>query len=119
MALHINGVELDFDFTSPEDFRRYQTATEQMAEAVKTIEDTAADLDADAAYVKTIEGVIRLFSAFLNEVFGDGTAAKLLGEKPGLTKLTEIQNAITAGAEAQSRAVAAHFSRYTPNRESR
>jgi len=122
MALTINGVELDFDFTSPEDLIRYRTALEGLQGIdMDALGDSGALDNAEAftAYVKTLKEMLGRFSAFLDEAFGEGTAAKLIGDKPSLQKLTEIQNAINAGAEAQSKALEAHFTKYMPNRATR
>ena len=120
MALNINGVELDFDFTNPEDLTRYQTAMARMHEAGGPVQDTDPDdPETFEAYVNTLKGMIRQFTAFLDETFGDNTAEKLLGPRPSLEKIMAIQDAIQEGAEAQSRAIEAHFARYTPNRATR
>jgi len=118
MALNINGVQLDFDFTCPKDIMRYRTAMERMHEASQSAQNAVDDTALDA-YAEVVTNLLTLFAAFLDEVFGEGSAQKLLGEKPSLTKFTEIQNALLAGAEAQSKAIEAHFSKYTPNRELR
>jgi len=120
MALNINGVELDFDFTNPEDLTRYQTAMTKMQEA----EYLTEGIDPDApetfeAYVNTLKGMIQQFAAFLDEAFGNGTAAKLLGPRPSLAKVTELQDAIRTAGEAQNRAIEAHLAKYTPNRATR
>jgi hypothetical protein len=121
MALNINGVELDFDFTSPEDLSRYRSAIERMQSIdTKTHGGDALDDDeAFAAYVKTLKEMLGNFSAFLDEAFGEGTAVRLLGDKPSLQKIMYIQDAINREAEAQSRALAAHYAKYTPNRADR
>ena len=116
MALNIHGIELDFDFTSPDDLLRYRTAMERM-QSVDI--DTPDDTDDFVAYVNTLKDILDRFSAFLDEAFGAGTAQKLLGDKPSLQKITAIQDAINAGAEAQNQALEAHYAKYTPNRASR
>ena len=121
MTLNIKGVELDFDFTSPEDLMRYRAAMERMQGI--DIEVLGAgvldDAEAFSAYVAALKDMLGRFSAFLDEAFGEGTAAKLVGNKPSLRKITEIQEAINAGAEAQNRALEAHYAKYTPNRAGR
>ena len=124
MALSINGIELDFDFTSPEDLTRYRVAMERMREIGQSIKDGVGGAESEESrsfdsYTKALDSVLRSFARFLDEVFGEGTAQRLLDEKLSLAKMTEIQNAISAGAEAQGKALEAHFTKYRPNRATR
>jgi len=123
MALNINGVELDFDFTNPDDLIRYRAAMERLEgvdmEALGDSSDALDDAEAFTAYVTTLKDMLGRFSAFLDEAFGEGTATKLIGNKPSLRKITEIQDAINTGADAQNQALEAHYAKYTPNRASR
>jgi len=120
MALNINGVALDFDFTNPEDLVRYHEALERMQGMDMAHLDNSSgaldDVGSFSAYVKLLKDMLQCFSAFLDEVFGEGAAAKLIGDKPSLQKITEIQDAIHAGAEAQNKALESHYAKYAPNR---
>jgi len=123
MALNINGVELDFDFTNPEDLMRYRTAMDQMEGVdIENLSNSRAalnDADSFTAYVTALTDMLRNFSAFLDEAFGEGTSGKLIGDKPSLKKVIEIQEAINVGAEAQNKALEAHYAKYAPNRAGR
>lgn len=119
MALNINGVALDFDFTSPDDLMRYQAALDNMQELDATetiIDDTLSDAACFTAYVTVVKEMIQKFSDFLDEAFGSGTAAKLIGERPSLEKIVEIQEAISAAADAQSKVLEMRYAQYTPTR---
>ena len=121
MVLNINGVELDFDFTSPEDLHRYHTASEQLSEALPSIEELSGIAVSDEPedveeYIETLQSVLRSFATFLDEMFGEGVADKLLGDNPRLDKVAEIQNAIAAAAEKQDKGMQARLAKYAPNR---
>ena len=123
MALNILGVELDFDFTSPDDIMRYRAAMDRMPGIdIKRLSNSRAafdDADSFTAYVKALKDILRNFSVFLDEAFGEGTSDKLIGNKPSLRKVIEIQDAINVGAEAQNKTLEAHYAKYAPNRAGR
>jgi hypothetical protein len=120
--LTVNGTELDFDITSPADITRYKQAGERMeaeAEKVKipTVKtDDPAFLD---AYLDMLNSQLRLFGNFIDEVFGDGIAGRLLGGNPSLNKVTEINEALGAAMEAQGKEFGVKLQKYKPNRTTR
>lgn len=120
--IEINNVQLDFDITSPSDVLRYKQAGEHMeAEGEKiAIPNVSPDdpgfLD---SYVDMLNGQLRLFGNFIDEVFGDGIAQQLLGSNPSLNKVTEINDALAGAMEAQGKDFGVKLQKYKPNRATR
>lgn len=118
----VNNIQLDFDITSPGDVLRYKQAGERMeAEgagiALPTVSpDDPTFLD---AYVDMLNSQLRLFGNFVDEVFGDGVAAQLLGKNPSLNKVAEINDALGEAMEAQGKEFGVKLQRYRPNRATR
>lgn len=86
----ISNVQLDFDITSPSDVLRYKRAGENMeAGGAKITTPTVSPNDPGFldAYVDMLNGQLRLFGNFIDEVFGDGVAQQLLGRTPASTRL--------------------------------
>ena len=76
----VNGIELDFDITSPADVLRYKAAGEKMeAEGAKIALPSLQPDDPDFldAYVNMLNAQLRLFGNFIDEVFGEDIAAQL------------------------------------------
>jgi hypothetical protein len=118
----INGIELDFDITSPSDILRYKDAGEKMEAA----EETARypDLPPDDpgfmdAWIDELNRQLKVFGDFIDDVFGDGIAAKLLGHNPSLNKVADINDALEAAMEAQGREFGIRVQKYKPNRATR
>lgn len=120
--LNINGTEIDFDITAPEDLRRYRAAGERMAAAQLPEpphpgkELTGEDM---GQYITYLEAQCRLLTDFIDEAFGTGMCDRLLGPKTSLEKLLDLCDALGAAVEAQSSAVGVKIARYTPNRATR
>ncbi|MCL2718106.1 MAG: hypothetical protein FWE14_04925 [Lachnospiraceae bacterium] len=118
----VKNIELDFDITSPADVLRYKQAGEKMekdGEAISLPEvspDDPAFLD---AYVEMLNCELRLFGNFVDEVFGDGIAERLLGNNPSLNKVAEVNEALGAAMETQSKDFGIRLQKYQPNRAAR
>jgi hypothetical protein len=118
----VNNIQLDFDITSPSDVVRYKQAGEHMeAEGAKITLPTVAPEEPGFldAYVDMLNGELRLFGNFIDEVFGDGVAEQLLGNNPSLNKVTEINDALGAAMEAQGQEFGVKLQKYKPNRATR
>ena len=118
--ININGVEIDFDITSPSDMLRYKTAGEKLEalefEFPKVKKNSPEFLD---SYIDVLNAQLISFGNFIDEVFGDGTAKKLLGSNPSLAKVAEINDAIGAALEKQGRDFGLKIQKYKPNRAKR
>lgn len=118
----VNGIELQFDITSPADVLRYKAAGEKMeAEGAKIAmpplqPDDPAFLD---TYVDLLNAQLRLFGDFIDEVFGAGVAAQLLGNNPSLNRVAEINDALGDAMEAQGKEFGVKLQKYKPNRAMR
>ena len=120
--IEINNIQLDFDITSPSDVLRYKQAGERMeaegaAIALPTLAlDDPKFLD---AYVEMLNAQLKIFGNFIDEVFGDGVAERLLGNNPSLNKIAEINDAMSAAMEAQGTEFGVKLQKYKPNRATR
>ena len=120
--LKINDLELDFDITSPTDVLRYKQAGEHMeaAAAALNFPELASDdpgfLD---NYVNMLNSQLRLFGNFIDEVFGEGVAQKLLGSNPSLNRVTEVNESISQALAAQGKEFGVRLQKYKPNRATR
>ncbi len=118
----VNNIQLDFDITAPGDVVRYKLAGEKMEAAGAAIKlptvapDDPTFLD---AYVDMLNAELRLFGNFIDEVFGDGVAEKLLGNNPSLNKIAEINDALGEAMEAQGKEFGVKLQKYKPNRATR
>lgn len=120
--LNINGIELDFDITSPEDLRRYRAAGEKMAAAELPDPPHPGEALTDAdmeQYIAYLEAQCRLLTDFIDEAFGGDVCNRLLGPKTSLDKLLSLCDALGAAVEEQSKSVGVKIVRYAPNRASR
>ena len=120
--IEVNNIQLDFDITSPSDVLRYKQAGERMeAEGANIALPTLAPDDPGFldAYVDALNAQLRLFGNFIDDVFGDGVAEKLLGHNPSLNKVTEINDALSAAMEAQGTEFGVKLQKYKPNRTTR
>ena len=119
--LNINGTEIDFDITAPEDLRRYRAAGEKMAAAQLPApphpgkELTGEDM---GQYTTYLEAQCRLLTDFIDEAFGM-VCDWLLGAQDQPEKLLDLCDALGRAVEAQSSAVGVKIARYTPNRATR
>ena len=120
--IEINNIQLDFDITSPSDVLRYKQAGERMeaegaAIALPTLAlDDPKFLD---AYVEMLNAQLKIFGNFIDEVFGDGVAERLLGNNPSLNKIAEINDAMSVAMEAQGTEFGVKLQKYKPNRATR
>jgi hypothetical protein len=120
--IEVNGIQLDFDITSPVDVQRYKEALEQMDEDGKQISlptlksDDPKFLD---AYTDMLNAELQLYGNFLDDLFGDGVAEQLLGNKPSLRKIAEIDDAVGSAIAAQGDAFGLSLQKYKPNRAAR
>ena len=120
--LELNGIQLDFDITSPSDVMRYQQAGERMeAEGAALAYPAMAPEDPAFldAYVEMLNGQLRIFGNFIDEVFGDGVARQLLGGNPSLSKVILINDALESALEQQGKEFGVRLRKYKPNRATR
>ena len=120
--IKVNGIQLDFDITSPADVTRYKQAGEKMEAEGAKIQLPALKPDNPAfldAYIDMLNAELRLFGNFLDDVFGDGVAARLLGGNPSLSKVAQINEALGLAMEEQGKAFGVRIQKYTPNRAAR
>lgn len=120
--LNVNGIQLNFDATSPADVLRYKQAGEQMEAEGAKFDMPKVDTDDPNfldTYLEMLNEDLRLFGNFIDAVFGDGIAMQLLGDNPSLTKVNEINDALEAAFTAQCAEFGMKLQKYKPNRATR
>jgi len=118
----VNGIQLDFDITSPTDVMRYKKAGEDMeaeAAAISLPNVSPDSPDFLDAYIEMLNCELRLFGNFVDDVYGDGVAEQLLGNNPSLNKVAEINDALEAAMEEHGNEFGVKLKKYKPNRETR
>ena len=118
--MKILGVEIDFDFTSPKDMRRYKQAYERKCERAAAIPNPTVPVTDPGyidEYIDMVDQALRVFGDFLNEAYGDGVADQLLGDNPSMTRLLEVQEAEEKAYEQMGEELGRAMARYAPNPE--
>ena len=118
----VNGIQLDFDITSPTDVMRYKKAGEDMeaeAAAISLPNVSPDSPDFLDAYIEMLNCELRLFGNFVDDVYGDGVAEQLLGNNPSLNKVAEINDALEAAMEEHGNEFGIKLKKYKPNRATR
>lgn len=120
--LNVMGVELDFDITAPEDMDRYLRCSEEMsmkAAAAPPMPGPVTGPEQLAAYRDWLSAYCKICTDWIDAVFGEGTANKLLGQKTSLSKILDVCDAIRAATTKQGEAVGLHIRQFAPNRATR
>lgn len=118
----VNGVDLNFDITSPSDVLRYKEAGEKMEAAGNDIAFPALPADDPGfmdEYISMLNKELKLFGDFIDDVFGDGIAERLLGNNPSLNKIVDVNEALGEAMEAQGKDLGIRLQKYKPNRAQR
>ena len=114
--------EIDFDMTSPLDAKRYFDGVENMEKksiASNPFTGTEDEKKYVTEYIEWLNGQLKIFGDFIDDVFGDGIANELLGLNPSLTKVTEIFTILDKELEKQGEFAAKKLYNYVPNRATR
>lgn len=122
--MRILDVEVSFDITSPTDVLRYNEAGKRMEAEAVNIPGLPEDMDAGDsefldAWMEMLNAELRLFGNFIDEVFGDDVAEKLLGNNPSLSRVMEINDALSRAMENQGREFGVQLKKYTPDKRRR
>lgn len=117
--MQIYDYTFDFDFTSPGDMLRYKNAREAVEKATADIPDNAPPLDTPEGFEKYIELLntgLKIYGDYIDTLFGDGAANKLLGNNPSLTRCLEIREIIDSELEKQGVQLGETIAKYAPNK---
>ncbi len=120
--LKVLDTELDFDITSPDDLDRYIRANEKMvaqAAQLPPMPQTTVGLANLRAYQEWVAANCRQITDWIDDIFGEGTANKLLGPKTSLSAILDTYDALKAAVTAQGEAVGARLRQFAPNRATR
>ena len=117
----VQGLQIDFDITSPGDIQRLNAAQEVAAEKEKNI---TAPTDTDSptylqAYASWLNQLLNIFGNFIDDAFGDGIAEQLLTNNPSITKMLDVNDALENALGEHAKQFAARFNKYAPNRATR
>lgn len=116
----INGIDVDFDITSPSDILRLDTISKSMAD--RTVPDPPTnekDPGYLTKYVAWLNEMLNMFGNFIDDLFGDGIAEKLLTNNPSLTKMFDVNDALEEALGRHVQQITARFEKYRPNRATR
>ena len=119
--LKVNGLELGFDITAPDDLHRYLDAAKAMDEAAASAPplpkaEALSTREGLRAYTAYIEGQCKLLTDFVDKAFGDGTCNALLGPKTSLSGLMDVVAALREAVAAQGQQAGERIAAYMPNR---
>ncbi len=118
--LTVYNTPLDFDITCPEDILRYNKAVAKMSEQ-KTIADKKEqgknEADGDIKeYAEYLRQECDVVINFIDDVFGEGTCNKLMGEKSSLSALIDLCDEITVAVKNSTKEAEKKLAKYEPNR---
>lgn len=120
--LKVLDTELDFDITSPDDLDRYIRASEKMAAQAAQLPPVPHGLNGLGdlkAYQAWVAANCKQITDWVDDIFGEGTANKLLGPKTSLSKILDLYDAIRDAAGQQGEEIALHVRQFAPNRATR
>lgn len=118
----INGIDIDFDITSPRDLLRLDAAEKAVTEKASALPGPPQDKSAPdylVQYARWLDSLLNLFGNFIDGAFGDGVAEKLLTGNPSLTRVMEVNEQLSKVLDGHVEAVTSKFSKYKPNRATR
>ncbi|MEG1012194.1 MAG: DUF6673 family protein [Ruthenibacterium sp.] len=116
----VQGQQIDFDITAPEDLQRYSVAMAQMQTDVNALKPSP-DMDLTTpegvqAYAGFITAQCRILTDFIDSAFGEGVCNRMLGKKSSLAKLNALCAELGAALAQQGTQSADSLRGYTPNR---
>lgn len=123
--LKVRNVELDFDISAPDDVARYIAASQKMAEKGQNappLPEIRWPLGGSEAaeglqeYQNWVEANCKLLTDWIDDVFGEGTANRLLGPKTSLNKILETYDLLFEAVTKQGETVGARLRQFIPNR---
>lgn len=120
--LTINGIQIDFDITSPMDVKRYHQAMmnfKNKDEAIAAPVVSQDDPEFWIQYMNMLNEQLQAFGNFLDDTFEDGIAEKLLTNNPSLTKVYDVVDALNEAMESHGKEFELKINKYQPNRAAR
>lgn len=111
--MQIRGVEVNFDFLDADNIEKFEDEAKKVKEKADSYKKQEMKL---SEAIKTECGIIK---TFFNNVFGEGTALKVFGEKNNLNDCIKAFSDIVEYKVKQQKDIENTFARYTPNRAQR
>jgi hypothetical protein len=120
--IKIRDMEIDFDATAPQDLLKLKNAEDNLKAETERIKEPAADTS-DPRYrdeiIEFLNGLLQAYGNFLDDFLGDGVANELLGKKPSLVKVLEVNDELSEAIETFNNDIGERFKKYQPNRATR
>ena len=111
--LEINGVELEFDILDVDIAERYSAAGEELQARMQELDlETLSDVEA-------IRQECFIVFDYFDEIFGEGTAKAIFGERTNLGKCLDAMEQLAESAAAQRKVFQEKMAKYKPNRAQR
>lgn len=108
----INGVELECDVLEASTIR----LVEKELQKVKTIDEKINETESEA---DKVEKICNIMFDFFDNIFGEGTAKKIFGDKVNLGLCMDAFAEFIDQKTEQEKAFKAKADKYKPNRQSR
>lgn len=116
--IKVRDVELKFDPSNPTHIVRFNTESAQHQERVAALRspDTTKENWLDE-YVAYLNGFLQSFATYLDNVFGDDVAQRLLGAEPGIEDCFAVDDEIGTAITEHLSVFQDRAHRFLPNRQ--
>lgn len=117
----IQGIEVEFNITSPTDILRLNEAQEKASRREAEIQ-APQDVDSPTylrEYAGWLNSLLNVFGNFIDDAFGEGLAQRLLTNNPSLDMVFDVNDELEKVLGDHSRQITDRFNKYRPNRASR
>ncbi len=114
--LFLGEEELNFDITCPSDIKKYRQAMDILMHNTQVLNELKNDESNIESYERIIEAECNLLCEFIDNMLGQGTCNKFLGEKVSVNTLYDFCAQIASAIDEQAKATKKKFAPYKPNR---
>ena len=111
--MKIRNIEVDFNFLDADDVERFEN------EAERVRQECEIKRKKEMPYSQVIREECRIINNFFDNVFGEGIAEKIFGNKNNLEDHIKAFEDIVKQKVEQQKGLESTFERYQPNREER
>lgn len=111
----INGVELKFSYSNPQDLKRYEAARKTVAEKYANIPTVEDGQVTEEQYIQTLTTGIKAFAAFFDELFGKGTSNRLFGKETDFETVVDAYTEFVNGVQAQAARLTNKLAAFVPD----
>lgn len=111
--MKVRNIEVNFSFLDADDVEKFEK------EAKRVKEDSEVKSKEKMSYSEAIREECRIINSFFDNVFGEGTAQKIFGEKNNLEEHIKAFEDIVKEKIEHQKSLENTFNRYQPNRQTR